>query len=438
MNTVFQKIKGSDGLVLLSQPSYLNFTLSVVFSQLGFNMMNVVLLFLVFNLTQSNFSVAMLIMTYLLPQIILSFFGGIFADLHNKKSILMWGNMLRGLVLITLYFNSQSILLIYLISFIVAIITQFYVPAEAPMIPYLVKGKYLIAANSIFGLGFFATVLISYVLAGPILDGTGKSITFLVLSALFFLSALFASFIPGKASEHTKQRKGEPTEKIVRRALHHELAESYYLLRKTADVGGAFFLLAFSQVIILILASVVPGYAAHILNVPTTKLSIMLFAPAAVGMMAASLLTNRLCKRFGRKNIMNIGLFLSGGALLLFPTTTQVIAGNFVKALNTVLPAKFEFTNIGFAAFLAFIAGLANAFIFIPSQTTIQDMTPEDFRSKIYGLLFSLIGLFSLLPILLAGSLADIVGVGTVLAGVGAFIVILGLIRVGLLHWVKL
>lgn len=67
------KLQNSDGFVLLSQPPYLNFTLSVLFSQLGFNMMNVVLLFLVFTLTQSSFSVAMLIMTYLIPQVLLSF-----------------------------------------------------------------------------------------------------------------------------------------------------------------------------------------------------------------------------------------------------------------------------------------------------------------------------------------------------------------------------
>ena len=430
MHHIARKFQKSEIITLLSHPPFLNFTLSVLFSQIGFNMMNVTLIFLIFNLTHSNFSVSMLILSFLIPQIILSFLGGIIADLRDKKTILIWGNFLRAAVLLLLFFNPHSVFLVYLVAFTISVVTQFYIPAEAPMIPYLVNDrKHLVVANSIFGLGLFGSILISYVLAGPAVALVGRSQAFLILSVLFCLAGFFASLIPKKASKLSGV-EGAGGVRNVKRAFRSELHASYTLLRKTEDIGGAFFLLAFSQVVILILAAVVPGYAEKILNIPAENLSLLLFAPAAIGMIVASFFTNGLCKKISRTKVMNIGIVLSGISLFLFPFTTKVIAGDFVTTLNSIMPAKLALTNAFFAAFLAFMAGLANAFIFIPSQTIIQDVTPQDFQSKIYGLLYALVGVFSLIPILIAGSLADIVGVGSVLGGVGVFILGIAFLRI--------
>ena len=93
------------------------------------------------------------------------------------------------------------------------------------------------------------------------------------------------------------------------------------------------------------------------------------------------------------------------------------------------MPEFFHINIFSFVLLLAFLAGLANAFIFIPSQATIQEHIPQDFRSKIYGLLFAFIGVFSLFPILIAGGIADIIGVGSVLLFIGLAIIAIGLIR---------
>lgn len=430
MNNLFRKLSSSQVISLLSHPPYLNFTFSVLFSQLGINMMNVVLIFTVFNLTHSNFSVSMLILSFLIPQIVLSFLGGVIADLRDKKTILIWGNILRAAALLLLFFNAQSLALVYIVSFTVAVITQFYVPAEAPMIPYLVDNhENLVIANSIFGIGFFGAILVSYVLAGPLIDIVGRSNVFLILTALFVVAGVLASFIPKKASKMSG-KSAAATVQSIRHAFRSELKDSYFLLRKTEDIGGAFFLLAFSQVVILILAAVVPGYAEKILHIPAESISLLLFAPAAFGMILASFFTNELCKKITKRRVMNIGLVLSGISLFLFPFTTKVIAGNFIQTLNTIMPTRLGITNAYFAAFLAFIAGVANAFIFIPSQAIIQAVTPENFQSKIYGLLYALIGIFSLIPILVAGTLADLVGVGSVLGGVGVFILAIAMLRI--------
>ena len=72
--------------------------------------------------------------------------------------------------------------------------------------------------------------------------------------------------------------------------------------------------------------------------------------------------------------------------------------------------------------------GFAISLVFVPSNTTIQLETNESMRGRIYGFLNALIGAVSFLPVILAGGLADLLGVATVIIGFGIIMLILGFI----------
>jgi MFS transporter, DHA3 family, macrolide efflux protein len=411
MKNILLRISSHDFAVLLRDKPYVFFLLSVIFSQVAFNMMNVVLMFLIFNLTSSNFLVSIALFIALLPQVFLSFIGGVVADLRDKKDILLLGNVGRALVIILLFFFNSSIFWVYLLAFLVSVVTQFYIPAETPIIPKLVSEKLLIAANSLFGLALFGSILVGYVMAGPAYGLLGNSYVFFVLALLFASAGVFAYFIP---SSKFKEEKEFTTRKKIRSQVEESLksyfVETYKLLRQTKDVGPSFILLIVSQIVIFVLAIVVPGYAKNTLNINVENASLILFAPAALGMIVAAVAIGSFLKDSNRNKMMNTGVFLSGIVLLLLPTITSI---PFVK--NYILITVF---------IVSFFAGIANALIFIPSQTTIQEKIPENFRSKIYGLLFSLIGRFSLLPIVLVGGIADNLGVNFVLVAIALIILI--------------
>lgn len=424
---LFSRVSSHEFIELFSDKPYVYFSLSVLFSQIAFNMLSVVLIFLVFFLTSSNFSVSVLVLTILLPQILLSFAGGVVADRFDKRVILIGGNFLRAVVLILLFINNKSVILVYLVSIVTSSITQFYVPAETPLIPALVKKNHLIAANSIFGIGLFGSILVGYVLAGPAITTLGRSFVFLTLSATFALAALFAFFIPREIG-----KKKEITESIgisVKHSIRHEFKESVSLLKNSAGLTGAFFLLVFSQVIILVLATLVPGYAKSILQVPAEDLSVILFAPAALGMIVSALFISIIFKNKSKGALMTTGVIISGISLFLFPLTSKILTRGFVIFINTLLPANMQIDIYHIVLVLAFLAGFANALIFVPSQALIQEAIPESFRSKIYGLLFALIGVFSLFPIIISGTVADILGVGTVLILLGIIVIVIGIVR---------
>ena len=73
-----------------------------------------------------------------------AFFGfgilaGVWVDRWNKKSVLIVTNLLRALIVFPLAFFYRSLGLVYLATFGVAMATQFFIPAETPIIPLLVK-----------------------------------------------------------------------------------------------------------------------------------------------------------------------------------------------------------------------------------------------------------------------------------------------------------
>ena len=427
MRYILEKLASNQILALLSYPPYLSFSLSVFFSQIGFNMLNIVLIFLVFYLTSSNFAVAVLLFTILVPQVLLSFIGGIVADIANKKKILVIGNLLRAAILIILFFNFNSLLLVYFITLIVSVITQFYVPAESPLIPVLVKRKNLIAANSIFGIGLFGSILIGYVIAGPAVAILGRSGIFLFLSLIFFFAAIFAFLIPSATIKRFEIQTNRPT---TRKSIWEAFKESFLILKKTKSVGDAFFLLIFSQIIIFVLAALIPGYATNILQIPTEDMSLILFAPAAVGMIMSAFLIGSVFNNVKKEKLMNLGILLSGIVLMLLPFTSRILAQEAIATINLLTPAYIKLNVFNFVLLLALIAGFANALIFVPSQAVIQEIIPQDFRSKIYGLLFAMIGIFSIIPIMAAGGVADLFGVGAVFFSIGLGILLVGLIRV--------
>lgn len=425
------KLPSIDIIHVLAHRPYFFFSLSVIFSQIAFNMLNLILIFLIFYLTSSNFSVAILVLIFLIPQIIFSFIGGVVADRINKRKILIVGNILRAGALIILFFNVHSAIVVYLVALLVSITTQFYTPAEPPLIPLLIKREQLLAANSVFSLNLFGSILIAYVLAGPAITLLGRTHVFILISFLFLCASLSAFFVPAskKASIALNGFFDD-----VRSSIKQELHDSFSLLRSSQTLRAPFFLLAFSQSIIMVLATVIPGYAKTVLHIPTEDVSLLLFTPAALGMMITAIVVGSYSVSARNRNrLMNAGLLVSGLALVMFPFTVTLSNSHSIHFLNRLLSVQIDAET--FVLILAFFAGVGNAILFIPSQAVVQEHTPEDFRSKIYGLLFALVGIFSLIPVLLAGGFADIFGTKVVLIILGMSILLVGILRVEFLNY---
>ena len=76
----------------------------------------------------------------------------------------------------------------------------------------------------------------------------------------------------------------------------------------------------------------------------------------------------------------------------------------------------------------SFFVGLAMVSIVIPSHTVLQENTPEEDRGKVYAVLGVLMSIFTAVPALLAGALADFVGTRPLFLLMGGTIALIGLL----------
>src|SRR3989344_6294006 len=122
----------------LTHKPFLFLFLAEIFSQIAMNMVNFVLIIVVFNLTNSSTAVSGVVLSYTLPAVFLGLLAGAIVDRWDKKKILIITNILRAFLLLDLAFFHSHLLPIYAFSLGVFIVTQFFIPAETPMIQALV------------------------------------------------------------------------------------------------------------------------------------------------------------------------------------------------------------------------------------------------------------------------------------------------------------
>lgn len=401
---------GNRLLKVLSIRPFLFLWLAEIFTQIAINMVNFALIVVAFNIAKSNTAVSGIVLSFTLPAIFFGILAGVYVDRWNKKQVLLATNILRAALLFVLASFHTNLAVIYFISFLIAMATQFFIPAETPMIPLLVPKNLLLSANALFGLGIYGSILVAYALSGPFIILLGNGYIFAFLGIFFLVASLFATFIriPHKASEIDI--------KPEQLSLSNEIKHALSMVTKKKAVYQSLILLTLAQVLFLIVAVIGPGFADETLHVSVSTFPIIFITPATIGMIIGALLLGYFFHNRPKQLIVNSGIFLSAFGFLILPT-----------AIHFNIPFL---TPIHITIMVAFLLGFANALVFIPSNTIVQEETVSELRGRVYGLLSSLVGVFSLFPIIIAGGLSDIFGVAAVLRGIGVVIFLLGLLRV--------
>lgn len=186
--------------------------------------------------------------------------------------------------------------------------------------------------------------------------------------------------------------------------------KTFAVISNTRAIYQSLFLLGFSQILLLIIAVIGPSFANEILKLDAEGFLLLFVTPAALGMVVGAVTIGNFLFSASRSRLIITGLFTAGGTMALLPFASQEV---FV-----LLPI------------LALILGFANALIFVPANTIVQENTSDALRGKVYGALNALSGLASLLPVILTGSLSDIFGVSKVIVGIGVAILAVAVVYV--------
>lgn len=383
-----------------------------IFSQLAINTLLFVLGLRIYQNTGSNAAVSGLFLAYGIPSVLFGMVAGTAVDHLDKRRMLMYCDILRGVLVLLLLFVSSNIVLVYLVTFVNAVITQFYVPSEAPLIPKLIPSELLVPANSLFSFTFYSSLAVGTVLSGPLLRGFGPQWIFLFISALFFLAVWFESRLPSQASGvlgFTSIFRYKISHLVSR--IFEELFEGIRYVRKIPALLDSLLLLTGTQIIFAMLGTLGPGFADRVLRIDVRDASLLIVGPAVLGIIAGALWVGSFGYKLKPSRLIKLGVTGAGVILLLISLTVRI------------------HVSLGIAMVLFFCLGAANSLLDAPANSILQEGAKGSMRGRVYGMLTAAVGGVGILPVIIGGVLADVVGVERVILLLGLFILAYGIYR---------
>lgn len=184
-----------------------------VVSLLGDWVLFVALPVYVYNLTGSALATGAMFIAQTAPPVMLGSVAGVFADRWNHKRTMVIADLSRAalLVLLLAIRSAELVWIVYPVVIAVSIFDQFFDPSKNALLPRLVDGPHLMAANSLNSMSVNLTRLVGPAIGGVLLGTYGFSPVILLDSASFLLSGLLIAPISGSVTASPVPQQDETT-----------------------------------------------------------------------------------------------------------------------------------------------------------------------------------------------------------------------------------
>lgn len=374
-------------------------------TQIGGNMALYALTILVFATTRSNAAVSALVMSFLVPTILLSALAGVLVDRLDVRVALIIPNTVRTLLMFGLAIAGTNVAMLLVLNLGISLTTVVLTPAEASMIPRIVPKAQLETAMGVFNLTLQASFAAGFAFLGPLLVTLAGPSFVLGVVVAFYAAATIATFgLPSAPPLAT-----DPTR---RRSLHEpidQLGEGLAAIGGNREVSRPLLHLAAAASLVGVIGVLGPNLASALGLDPKNLIVVVL--PLGLGVVAGVFGLRRFGGGIARRRAAE-------GGLVAFGLLAIGLASVGPLGTTSGLPV------IPLVVVLAFVAGSAYAATTVSAQTALFENMPAGARGRIFGVLASIVSAASLLPILVAGPLADAISGPVVIAITGVAILV--------------
>jgi MFS family permease len=413
---------------VLRNRSFLLLWLAQLLSQTVFNAANYGVIAIVTAVTHSTVLVGVAIISFTLPAVPFSLLAGVYVDYLDKRLVLWVSNALRALatalIVVALLWNSRSLLPLYILAFLISLITQFFMPAEASAIPLLVGKRDLVPALSLFNITLTLAQAIGFLVIGGLITslfppftislGTlsihvlSYDVLFAFVAIVYVICTLLILAMPANALQgHVQKNDAELLTSLGRQTLRiigHDVKETWDYIRGNHLLMLALLQVSFVSILLLVIGELAGPFIVDVLHLPVQDMPII-FAPAGIGLVVGGLIMPTLTQRLGKERAITIGCICTAICLALIP------AARFTWALLS-LPALGALLLV---SGLTFFIGVALDLVNIPAQAVMQEQAPEEERGRVISFQSMFYNAGSIPVLLFAGAIADILGIETVI-----------------------
>ena len=380
-------------------------------------------------MTHSVFLVGLSIIAFTLPAVPFSVVAGALVDKLNKRMVLWVSNILRAVTMLLLF---ASLIIdhtnpwpVFVLTYLTALIGQFFIPAESAAIPLLVGESELMPALSLFGISLSISQAIGFLILGRIvatlfppftfsvgsmlLHVQSANMVFAVVAVLYIVCAAVILCIPSRSfeEEHLRKLKDDRGPHVAVGAslqrLWCDMVEGWRIVRADRLLFFAVVQLSLVGILMLLVGELAGTFVQEILHHPPEDMSIIL-APAGFGLIVASVVMPQITKLVGKIRLTTLGFFVLALGLVLLPAS-QWLALRLDPAHGAESAALLWTTVL-----LVFLVGGAMASVNVPTQTIMQERAPVAGRARVFSLQFMMYNTGSIPILLFAGVIEHFLG----------------------------
>jgi len=381
-----------------------------IVSMTGNWMLQVFLPIYIYRLTHSTLATGFMFMCIVLPYIFFGPVAGVFVDRWERKKTMVVSNLLLTLVLLPLLavHSAGTLWIVYVIAFLESTLGLFVTVVQGALLPRLVTEDYLMSANSLGALGMNVSRLLGPALGGIAgavlrLDGVvlidagsyaaAAALTFLIVGT--FKSGIGAQMAPAKSARKwaTVWREWSDAVRIVRA---DGLLSTLLAIVLLTSLGQGMFGVLYAP------------FVSKVLHGGTLEFGLFMSLEAVGGLIGGAA----------------IGWL---GPRLLAPRQLIGISGVAFGLIDlAIFNYSVFFSGVLLGMVLFFLAGFPEVSFDSSLQTLLQAGTADEYRGRVFGMVSTLQGWLSLIGMIVASFLGNVLGIVPVISVQGAVFVVAG------------
>jgi len=381
-------------------------------SDLGDWMLLIGLPVFVFQLTGSALTTSTVFVAELVPALIVGQLGGVLVDRWDRRRILIAASLLQAVLLLPLLAvdSADRLWIVYLVAAAQSGLARICSPATAALIPALVPRDELASANAMNAVGSNIARLVGSPLGGLAVQLLGLGGIVAVDAATFVVSALFVAAIrvPAAAGEAAGEQSRPERPRPERPHLVADWVDGLRTIVRTPRLGPAIAIGAASQVAQGMFVVLFVVFVLDVLRADGAAVG-LIRGVQAIGGIVAGIGIGLLHGRVSNRALVGVG-FIAFGLISL-------VTWNLSAVTDAVAVYVMLFVIVGIPA-VATSVGL---------QSMIQAITPPTHLGRVFAAFETGAGALQAVGVVVAGALADRLGVLPILNVQGSIYVLCGI-----------
>jgi MFS transporter, DHA3 family, macrolide efflux protein len=381
-------------------------------SRLGSQAHMIAMMFWLKHATGSAALMGSIMMMSMLPLVILSPFGGTFADLHSRRRIIIPCDVIYGLSVLSIaalmFVKPEATALIagwiMVVALVSGTVSAFFHPAVTAAIPAIVPAEKVAAANSINEGTFQVSTLIGQGVGGVLFRVLGAPLLFMIDGLTFLYSAASEYFM--KIPQMIPEKKSSWKDELDR--FGSETMEGLRYVWRLKGMRNLFLASAFLNFFAMPFIVLLPFYVEDVLGQSPDWFGFLMAGYGGGSLVGYVIYGSLRMEGKTRSRVLNVSLVLLSVCLVGFGIS------------------RSPFLSLGLIGLAGLLGGMYN----VAAMTLIQISTPEQMRGRMFGLLHTIVLGLSPFAMVLAGIIADAIDRDVTIMFIvcGVFLVLISLV----------